>query len=96
MLSNVIRVTKDLVVPERVIIKVIDGEFPYPQIHESSVYPDQGGYFSSLFELPPTIFSEGSYTVKALYLRTQTETTFSVANDFAFGSDEPVSLLLAY
>ena len=84
-----------LVVPERVTIQVLDGEFPYPQIHESSVYPDQGGYFSSLFELPPTVFSEGSYAVKALYLRTQTETTFSVANDFAFGSDEPVSLLLA-
>ena len=84
-----------LVVPERVTIQVLDGKFPYPQIHESSVYPDQGGYFSSLFELPPTIFSEGSYTVKALYLRTQTDTTFSVANDFAFGSDEPVSLLLA-
>ena len=83
-----------LVVPERVVIKVLDGKFPYAQIHESSVYPDQGGYFSSLFELPPTIFDEGTYTVKALYLRTQTQTTFSVVNDFTFGSDEPVSLLL--
>ena len=83
-----------LVVPERVTIRVIDGTFPFKQIHESSVYPDQGGTFSSLFELPPTIFSEGPYTVKALYLNTQTETSFSVANDFTFGLDEPVSLLL--
>jgi hypothetical protein len=39
-----------LVVPERVTIKVLDGVFPYKQIHESSVYPTQGGDFSSLFE----------------------------------------------
>ena len=55
-----------LVVPERVQIKVVDGTFPFKQIHESFVYPNQGGEFcSSLFELPITIFSEGPYTVKA-------------------------------
>ena len=84
-----------LVIPERVTIRVIDGVFPYEQIHESSVYPSQGGGFSSLFELPATIFDEGTYTVKALYLNTQADATFSVTNDFAFGLDEPVSLLLS-
>ena len=84
-----------LVVPDRVLIQVLDGKFPYKQIHQSSVYPDQGGEFSSLFELPATIFSEGSYTVKAQYSNTKTETTFSVANDFIFGIDEPVSLTLS-
>jgi len=54
-----------LVVPERVHIKVHDGTFPFEQIYESSVYPNQGGEFSSLFELPITIFSQGPYTVKA-------------------------------
>ena len=83
-----------LVVPDRVLIQVLDGKFPYKQIHQSSVYPDQGGEFSSLFELPATIFSEGSYTVKAQYSNIKTETTFSVANDFIFGIDEPVSLTL--
>ena len=82
-----------LVVPDRVTIKVLDGTFPYPQIHEASVYPNQGGEFSSLFELPATVFSEGLYTVKAIYSTTQTTSTFSVANDFVFGLDEPVSLL---
>ena len=48
-----------LIVPERVIIQILDGTFPFSQIHESNVYPTQGGDFSSLFELPPTIFSEG-------------------------------------
>ena len=98
VVGNVIsRVQGDegLVVPERVTIHVLDGTFPYPLIHESSVYPDQGGQFSSLFELPATIFSEGTYTVKAIYERKQIETTFSVANDFTFGLDEPVSLLLS-
>ncbi|MHA7734602.1 lamin tail domain-containing protein [Nitrosopumilus sp. S6] len=84
-----------LVVPERVIIKVLDGTFPYKQIHEAAVYPKQGGEFSSLFELPPTIFSEGLYSVKAIYSTTQTTSMFSVANDFAFGVDEPVSLLVS-
>ena len=98
VIGNVIsRVQGDegLVIPERVTIRVLDGAFPYPVIHESSVYPDQGGQFSSLFELPATIFSEGSYTVKAVYNRAQADTTFSVANDFTFGLDEPVSLILS-
>ena len=98
VIGNVIsRVQGDegLVIPERVTIRVLDGVFPYPVIHESSVYPGQGGQFSSLFELPATIFSEGSYTVKAVYNRAQSDTTFSVTNDFIFGLDEPVSLILS-
>ncbi|WP_428326689.1 lamin tail domain-containing protein [Nitrosopumilus sp.] len=81
-----------LVVPDRVTIKVLDGAWPYDQIHESSVYPNQGGDFSSLFELPATIFSNGVYTVKALYSSVQTTSTFGVSNDFTFGIDDPVSL----
>jgi len=84
-----------LVVPERVTIKVLDGSFPFKQLQESSVYPTQGGDFSSLFELPVTIFSEGSYTVKANYRDTRADATFSVANDFVFGGDEELSLLLS-
>ena len=84
-----------LVIPERVTIRILDGSFPFDQIHESSVYPTQGGDFSSLFELPPTIFTEGSYTVKASYANVSDTAEFSVANDFAFGLDEDVSLLLS-
>jgi hypothetical protein len=84
-----------LIVTERVNLKVIDGTFPYKQIHEASVYPNQGGEFSSLFELPATIFSEGEYIVRANYLSTQTESSFSVANDFVFGGDVDLTLLLS-
>jgi hypothetical protein len=84
-----------LIVPERVQIKVVDGTFPFKQIHESFVYPNQGGEFTSLFELPITIFDEGPYTVKTLYINTRAEVEFSVANDFVFGIDEPISLLVS-
>ncbi|MDF2425128.1 MAG: lamin tail domain-containing protein [Nitrosopumilus sp.] len=87
--------SEGLVVPERVTIKVLDGTFPFKQIHESSVYPTQGGEFTSLFELPITIFSEGTYSVKAIYSNTQANTIFGVVNDFTFGIDGPVSLLLS-
>ena len=87
--------SEGLVIPERVTIKITDGKTPFKQIHESSVYPDQGGNFQSLFELPATIFSEGQYKVKALYSGKQTESTFTVANDFSLRSDEKLSLLLA-
>lgn len=86
--------SEGLVVPERVMVKIMDGKFPYRQIYESSVYPDQSGKFHTSFELPVTVFSEGEYKVKAIYLNKQTEQFFSVASDFAFGSDEPLSLLL--
>ena len=98
VIGNVVKRTQGdegLVIPERVTIQVLDSIFPYEKIHESAVYPNQGGDFSSTFELPATIFAEGSYTVKAIYLNTQTSTTFGVTNDFVFGLDEPVSLLLS-
>ena len=84
-----------LVVPERVHIRILDGTFPYSQIHESSVYPNQGGEFSSIFELPITIFTQGTYTVKALYTTTRAETTFGVVTDLVFNPDDPLSLLVS-
>ena len=84
-----------LVIPERVHLTITSEKAPTKPIHEASVYPDQGGNFQSLFELPITIFSEGQYKVKALYLKKQTDYTFGVANDFSFGSDEPLSLLVS-
>ncbi len=97
VIGNVIKLEQGdegLIVPERVQIKVSDGSFPFKLIHESFVYPDQGGEFSSNFELPITIFSEGQYTVKALYVNTNVVVEFSVANDFVFGTDVPLSLLV--
>jgi len=97
VLGNVIKREQGdegLVVIERINLKVVDGTFPFKQIHESLVYPNQGGEFSSIFELPATIFDEGEYVVKASYLDTKTESRFSVANDFVFGGDADLALLL--
>jgi len=87
--------SEGLVVPERVTIKIVDGTFPFKEIHQALVYPTQGGEFSSLFELPVTIFSEGNYKVKAIYDGKYAENIFGVANDFIFGIDDPISLLVS-
>jgi hypothetical protein len=73
----------------------LDNKTPFKQIVESSVYPDQGGNFQSSFDLPVTVFSEGEYKIKALYSGKQSETVFTIANDFSFGSTDKLSLLLA-
>ena len=95
VIGNIIKRDQGLVVPERVHIRVLDGTLPYAQIHESSVYPNQGGEFSSIFELPITIFTQGTYTVKALYTTTRAETTFGVVSDLVFNPDDPLSLLVS-
>jgi hypothetical protein len=87
--------TEGLIVPERVTVRIMDGSFPFHQILESSVYPDEGGNYKSNFELPITVFSEGEYKVKAIYEGLQTEHIFGVVNDFAIGIDEPVTLLVS-
>ena len=87
--------SEGLVVPDRVTIRVLDGKTPFKQIHEASVYPDQGGNFQSLFDLPVTVFSEGEYKIKALYSGKQSESVFAIANDFSIISKDKLSLLLA-
>lgn len=83
------------VVPTRVAVVVLDGAFPYKQIHESKVYPKSGGEFSSTFELPATIFTKGQYTVKVNYESLSAESTFGVTSDFVFGTDVKLELLLS-
>lgn len=87
--------TSQGLIPQRISVVVLDGKFPYKQIFESTVYPQSGGNFESIFELPITVFKEGEYKIKAMYSGKTAETTFSVANDFALNSDVKLSLLLA-
>ena len=81
-----------LVVPKRVAISVIESAFPYRQLHDASVHPGQGGGYSSTFVLPPTVFRNGEYIVRAEYVREFVTTTFRVANSFAL--DRPAELAL--
>ena len=84
-----------LVVPERVHLTITSESKPTIKLLEASVYPDQGGDFKSLFELPITIFSADEYKVKAVYFKTAADYSFGVTNDFTFGGDEPLSLLIS-
>lgn len=83
-----------LVIPPLVNIKVLSNKIPFAPIHESNVYPKQGGFYSSTFELPATIFLEGTYKVKATYLTKVAYTEFDVVSKFVFGGDQPVELIL--
>ena len=87
--------SEGLIISDRVTILVLDGKSPYKQIHEATVYPDQGGNFKSSFELPITVFHAGEYKVKALYSNKKSESKFSITNDFSYDSNEKLSLLLA-
>lgn len=93
--NKILQGSEGLVVLNRVVVEVIDGSFPFHTIFDASVYPDEGGNFKSDFELPITIFSTGEYKVKALYDEEQTTNVFSVADDYTFGVDDPVELLVS-
>jgi len=84
--------SEGLVVPERVNIVVRSSLNKV--IHDASVYPDLGGAFGSVFELPVTVFKEGNYKVTAAYQNLRDETIFRVENDFNTGGDEEIKLLL--
>ena len=87
--------SEGLVVPERVHLTITSELKPTEKMLQASVYPDQGGNFVSLFELPITIFSEGQYNVKAVYENKRAENSFGVTNDFTVGLNEPLTLLIS-
>ena len=58
------------------------------------VYPTQGGYFESDFDLTASLFDKGQYKIKATYLNFRAESTFDVVNDFATESEGDAALLI--
>ena len=80
---------------ERVYLKVIENSFPYNIMSESAIYPKSDGSFQSFFKLPVTVFSTGEYKIKAMYYGIVSESVFTVSNDFVFGIDDDVTLLLS-
>ena len=80
---------------ERVYLQVSDSNFPYTLISESAVYPNQGGEFESSFEIPPGVYFNGLYDVKANYYGHSAESVFSVVSDFDYGSDDELSLIIS-
>ena len=83
-----------LVVEDRAQIIVSSTDFPIKQIYEAFVYLDNGGNFKSTFGLLPTIFKDGNYKATAIYQKLRAETLFAINNEFVFGGDMPLILLL--
>ena len=84
--------TQGLVVPDRVDIAIKSPS--NKMITESSVYLDTGGNFQSIFDMPVTVFKEGIYKVTAVYQGIRAENFFQVDNNFIFGGDKVLSLLI--
>ena len=83
-----------LVVQDRAQIIVSSTDFPIKQIYEAFVYLDNGGNFKSTFGLPVTIFKSGNYKATAIYQQLKAESLFAINNEFVFGGDIPLILLL--
>ncbi len=77
-------------IPERVQILV---KSPLSKvIYESSVNPDVSGDFKQTFDLPVTVFKDGTYKVTGSYFDLYDETSFQINNNFVVGGDEPLAL----
>ena len=87
--------SEGLVVPDLVNIQVLSNKVPFNAIHEANVYPQQGGFYTSTFDLPATIFLEGTYKIKSTYNSERAQTEFTVASNFVFGGDDPAELILS-
>lgn len=77
-------------IPERIQILV---KSPLSKvIYESSVNPDVSGDFKQIFEMPVTVFKDGTYRVSGSYFDLYDEMFFVVNNNFVVGGDEQLAL----
>ena len=83
-----------LVVEERAKIVIKQTVGPFAELYDAFLYLDNGGNFETKFNLPITIFEEGTYKITASYGDHRTETIFTVDNEFQYGSDEDLALIL--
>lgn len=84
--------TQGLVVPARVDIIIKDPSGL--SLTSSSVFLDAGGNFKSIFDMPVTVYKEGIYKVTAVYEGIRAENFFQVDNDFIFGGEEDLALVI--
>ncbi len=80
-------------IPELVTVEVMPTRVPLNPIHTATVYPDQGGYYSTAFDLLPSLFHEGAFKVRASYNDARAETSFSVAESYLQGGEDPELIL---
>ena len=96
VIGNVITGDQDGVqAPDRVTIQVNDGVLSFRNIYEAQVYPDAGGKFSAVFDIPITVFDEGTYIVRAIYGDSRVEATFRVVSEVDLESEQRVSAFVS-
>lgn len=84
--------TEGLVIPEQVKITVVPAIGLSKISQEANVYPDQGGNFQSVIDLPQTVFTEGVYKAKGIYSNKRAESIFSIAK--VFDPKDPIKIIL--
>ncbi len=63
-------------------------------IYNSELYFDIGGNFKTTYDLPVTVFKDGTYKVTATYQKLVMQTTFEVKNNTPINADEKLTLYL--
>lgn len=63
-------------------------------IYNSELYFDNGGNFKTTYDLPLTVFKDGTYKVIATYQKLIVQTTFEVKNNTPISADEKLTLSL--
>jgi hypothetical protein len=65
---------------QQISLQLKNNEYPYNLIAESRVYPKSSGIFESYFKIPVTIFSDGTYKIKANYKQITDEYIFNLVD----------------
>ncbi len=84
--------TQGLVVPHKATVTILSSDLKV--LYESSLFLDTGGKFQATYDLPITIFKEGTYKVKSTYQTFRAETVFQVSNDLLKASTDKLTLIV--
>ncbi len=80
------------VIPDRVTVQV--KTLNNKQIYDGNIQFDNAGHFQTTYDLPLTIFKDGTYKVVAIYQKLRAETTFEVKNTIPFSGEGKLTLTL--
>lgn len=80
------------IVPERVTVQVKTSN--NKEIYSSQLPFDSGGHFTTTYDLPLTVFKDGTYKVTAIYGKVRAETKFEVKNNVPIRDSGKLTLTL--
>jgi hypothetical protein len=80
------------IIPDRVNVQV--KTWGNKEIYSSQLEFDVAGHFASTYDMPITIFKDGSYKVTAIYKGIRSDTTFEVKNNIPVSDTSKLALTL--